>query len=133
MTPTLEAKHRRQIEAKIQDAVVQHLELRGQPGMLFWHTPNSSNLGGARTKSGVPLAAIRMKRHGLRKGVSDLVFLHKGIFFALELKSPGGQPSESQDQFMAAVNDAGGYATWCDSLDRALRILESWGLLRGIT
>jgi hypothetical protein len=117
----------------IHAAIVQHLELRGQPGLVYWHTPNGSKLGGARTNSGVPLAAIRLKKMGLRPGVSDLVFLYRGKFFALELKSPGQRPTETQDAFMDAVNNADGYATWSDDLDRALRILEAWGLLRNLT
>lgn len=131
MTPTLERKHNQQLEAKMQDAIVQHLELRAVPGLVFWHTPNSSKLGGTRTKSGIPLAAIRMKRHGLRKGVSDLVFLRPdGIFFALEIKTHGKKPSDEQHQFMADINAAGGYAAWTDSLDRALEILCAWSLIR---
>lgn len=101
------------------------------PGLVYWHTVNSSKLGGARTKSGVPLAAIRAKRMGLRAGVSDLVFLRPdGILFTLELKSEGGRPTEEQYQFMDDINAAGGYAAWTDSLDRALEILRAWSLIQ---
>jgi hypothetical protein len=131
MTSTLERKRNQQLEAQMQDAVVQHLELRAVPGLVFFHVPNGSKLGGARTRSGIPLAAIRMKRHGLRKGVSDLVFLRPdGVFFALELKAKGKRPTEEQHQFMGDVIEAHGYAAWTDSLDRALEILEAWQLIR---
>ena len=130
MTPTLERKRSRFEEDQFQTALVQHIELRKVPGLVYWHTVNSSKLGGARTKSGVPLAAIRAKRMGLRAGVSDLVFLRPdGILFTLELKSKGGRPTEEQHQFMADINAAGGYAAWTDSLDRALEILKAWSLI----
>jgi hypothetical protein len=130
MIPTLARKKRRHVEDQIQAAVVQHLELRGQPGLVWWHTPNGSKLGGARTKDGIPLAAIRGKKLGLKSGVSDLVFLHRGKFYALELKGPSGSPSDAQSGFIEAVIAAGGLACWSNSLDGALTALENWGLLR---
>ena len=115
----------------LQRAVVQHLQLRGVPGLVYFHCPNGSKLGGIRTRSGVPLAAIRLKTLGLRPGVSDLVFLRPdGIMFALELKSKGGAPSDEQYQFIDDINAAGGYAAWTDDLDRALEILKAWNLIR---
>ncbi len=129
MTPTLARKKQQHVEDQIQMAVVQHLQLRGVPGLLFWYTPNGSKLGGARTKSGMPLAAIRGKKLGLLSGVSDLLFWRAGTLYALELKSPGGRPSIEQHAFLDSVVAEGGYAMWTDDLDRALDILESWGLL----
>ena len=74
MTPTLERKRSRFEEDQFQSALVQHIELRKVPSLVYWHTVNSSKLGGARTKSGVPLAAIRAKRNGVAAGVSDWCF-----------------------------------------------------------
>jgi hypothetical protein len=54
-----------------------------------------------------------------RAGVSDVLAICDGKFFALELKSEGRKPSPAQHEFISAVNDAGGYATWTDNLDRA--------------
>jgi hypothetical protein len=131
MTPTLARKKSRHEEDAVQMALVQHIELRKVPGLVWWHTPNSSKMGGKVTKSGVPLAAIRAKKMGLRAGVSDLVFLRPdGILFTLELKSKGGHPTEEQHCFMDDVELAGGYAAWTDSLDRALEILKAWELIR---
>ena len=130
MTPTLARKRNQHLEDDLQAALVQHIELRKVPGLVWWHTMNSSKLGGARTKSGVPLAAIRAKRLGLRAGVSDLVFLHEGKFHALELKSDTGRPSKEQAAFIEDVIAAGGTACWANSLDAALAALKNWGLLR---
>jgi hypothetical protein len=131
MTPTLARKKNRYEEDQFQMALVQHIELRKVLGLVYFYVPNSSKMGGKVTKSGVPLSAIRAKKMGLRAGVSDLVFLRPdGIMFVLELKSTGGRPTDEQHNFMDDVNAAGGYAAWTDSLDRALMILTSWGLIR---
>jgi hypothetical protein len=130
MTPTLKAKQQQHLEDKMQETVCAHLRIRGVPDMLFWHTPNSSKMGGKRTSSGVPLAALRLKRQGMLAGVSDLVFLHNATFYALELKVKPNKPTDAQFEFMDRVKAAGGYAHWTDSLERALKILEAWGLIR---
>jgi hypothetical protein len=118
-------------EDAIQAAVVAHLVARGVPGLVFWHTPNSSRLGGKRTKDGVPFEAIRLKLLGLRKGVADLILVHNGRCFALELKSEKGRPTEPQMAFISDFNAAGGNGCIVHGLDKALKVLEVWGLLRG--
>ena len=118
-------------EDEIQKTVVQHLNARGVPGLVFWHTPNSSKLGGKRTRNGIPLAALRLKKLGLRAGVSDLILVHENKIFALELKSEDGRPTEEQLKFLTDIQNAGAYACVCHGADRALAVLEQWGLLRG--
>lgn len=118
-------------EDQIQRTVVQHLNARGVPGLVFWHTPNSSKLGGKRTSSGIPLAALRLKKLGLRAGVSDLILVHKNKIYALELKSENGRPTEDQLKFLSDIQNAGAFACVCHGTDRALAVLEQWGLLRG--
>ena len=68
---------------------------------------------------------------GVKRGVSDLIFLQAAKFFALELKAEGRTPTAEQLAFIADVNAAGGFACWCAGLDRALACLEQWGLLKG--
>jgi hypothetical protein len=125
---------RKHPEDDMQADLVLHIEARKYPDVVYWHTPNSSKLGGKRTKSGVPLEAIRLKRMGFRKGVSDLVFVHRGNFYAMELKAgDSARPTEEQMEFASDVNAAGGHAVICHDIDRALRCLERWGLIRGTT
>jgi hypothetical protein len=121
---------RKQPEADLQKAVVRHLRQRATPGVVFWHTPNSSKLGGKRTKTGVPLEAIRGKALGVRAGVSDIIALRNREFFALELKAPNGRPTEAQLEFLSDIRAAGGHGCVAEGLNEALLILESWGLLR---
>lgn len=109
-------------EDQIHMAVIRHLNARSVPGSLFWHTPNQGNL---------PVQyRVKLKRMGVTPGVSDLCFVKDGAFFALELKAEKGRPSEYQLEFCAAVKDAGGYAEIGYGLDRSLKILEAWELLK---
>jgi hypothetical protein len=123
---------RRHPEDDMQAALVQHINARKFPDVVFWHTPNSSRMGGKRTNDGVPLEAIRLKRLGFRKGVADLSFVHRGNFYAIELKAgDNARPTVEQMQFISDVNAAGGHGVICHDLDRAIRCLECWGLIRG--
>jgi hypothetical protein len=115
---------RKQPEAEIQRAVVQHLETRGVPGLVWFAVPN----GGVRSK----IEAAIMKGLGTKPGVSDLILLHESRFYALELKAPRQKPNKQQMDFLSSVHQQLGYAAWANSLDEALSILEHWDLLRGV-
>jgi hypothetical protein len=56
---------------------------------------------------------------------------HNGNSFALELKAPGGRPSDAQLEFLARFNDAGGHSAVVEGVDRAIAVLEGWQLLKG--
>jgi hypothetical protein len=114
------------IEQQIHAAVVQHLKLRAAPGVVWFHPNNGAYLGGKRAVHG----AIG-KRLGVRAGVADLILLRNGHAYALELKAPNGRQTIAQMEFMSDWHDAGGFGCTCEGLDRALRVLETWGLIRG--
>lgn len=124
-------KPRKWIEQDLQKAVVKHLVERGERGLVWFHPPNGGFLGGKKNRNGHVIQRGILTGMGMRAGVSDLIFLHRGRYFALELKAPGGVATEEQLAFIADVNNARGYAAIADSLDRALAILERWELLRG--
>jgi ParB-like chromosome segregation protein Spo0J len=117
------ARHRQRPEAQIQRALVEHLRLRAKPTVLWLHVPN----GGRRDK----ITGMQLKRLGTLAGASDLLLWHQGNSFALELKAQGGRLSESQLEFLARFNDAGGDTAVAEGIARALECLEGWGLLRG--
>lgn len=117
-------------EQVIHRAVAEHLRTRSAPGVVWWHTPNGAYYG-ARSQKAIQGAV--MKSLGVRAGVSDIVALHDGKFFALELKAPGGRPTEEQLHFHDDVRAAGGYVCLAEGIDQALRALEMWGLLRGVS
>jgi len=120
----------RRLEQTIQQAVVQHLRLRGAPGLVFFHVPLNKHGTGRKFHIQGAIA----KSMGARKGVSDLILLRNGIAYALELKpESGGRTTEEQDDFLADWKAAGGYGMVAEGLDKALKILEAWGLLVGVS
>lgn len=114
-------------EQTIHFAVANHLRQRSAADLVWFHCPNGARFGG---KNPAMHGAI-MKRLGVRAGVSDFILLHNGNFHALELKAPGGRPTESQLEFLSDVNRAGGYSVCAEGLDEAICWLETQGLLRG--
>ena len=120
--------HRANPEQIIHRAVAAHLRTRPAPGLVWFHVAQSNYAMNAR---GVAIQASVNKALGTRKGVSDLILLHRSRFYALELKARGNKPTLEQLQFMDDVKDADGFAAWADSVDRAVAILESWQLLVG--
>jgi hypothetical protein len=112
-------------EAAIQRAVFQHLRARGAPGVFAFHPAN----GGYRK----PVEAAILKGLGVVAGVPDVFAVHNGRCFALELKAEGGRVTDKQLATIAAMEAAGAFTAIAEGLDRALAILEAWGLLRGRT
>src|SRR6516162_5936023 len=110
-------------ENQVHTAVVGHLSLRAKPDVLWLHCPN----GERRDK----ITGAKLKRMGAIAGASDLLFWHQGNFFALEIKAPGGRLSESQREFFARFNNAGGHTAVVEGVDRAVAVLSAWGLLIG--
>jgi hypothetical protein len=118
-------------EQALHKAVVAHLRQRGAPGLVFFHVPNGAMLGGKRSRKGIAIQGSIMKGLGVRAGVADLILLRNGHAYALELKADGGRPTLAQMEFMSDWHAAGGFGCIVEGLDRALRCLETWGLLRG--
>ena len=110
-------------EEAIQRTVFAHLRMRGASGVFAFHPAN----GGYRR----PTEAARLKGLGVRAGVPDVIAIHRGHVYALELKTEHGKATEGQLQAIEDIRAAGGHAQICHGLDRALAALEGWGLLRG--
>jgi hypothetical protein len=118
------ALHRRQRpEDVIQRAVFQHLRTRAAPGVFAFHCPN----GGYRK----PAEAAILKGLGVTAGVPDVIAIHGGRCYAIEIKAEGGRPTPKQLEAIAALEAAGAYTCIAEGLDRALAVLEAWGLLKG--
>lgn len=106
-------------------AVCQHLRWRGVPGLVWFSVPNAARRG--------LIEAQIMKATGLRAGVGDLILLHTGKFYSLEIKTLTGRATASQVAFMRDVQSAGGTARIVHGIDEALDVLVEWGLLRTAT
>jgi hypothetical protein len=118
------ARHRRRSpEATIQRAVFAHLRARGAPGVFAFHPAN----GGYRK----PVEAAILKGLGVVAGVPDVIAIHQGRCYAMELKAEGGRPTDKQLAAIAAMEAAGAFTCIAEGLDAALRTLEAWGVLLG--
>lgn len=102
-------------EGAIQKAVFDNLRARSVPGVVYWHCPNDRS---------------SKRKAGFRPGVSDVNALHRGEFFALELKTKDGETRPDQMKFIKDIQAAKGNATIAWGLEDALSTLEAWGLLR---
>lgn len=110
-------------EQQIHKAVIQHLDQRGVRGLWFTHIPN----GGFRR----PIEAAIFKGLGLKPGAPDLLIVHDGRAYFLELKATDGKLTMPQVNCHSALRAAGAAVATAYGLDEALRQLEVWGLLAG--
>jgi len=109
-------------EDEIQRAVFQHLRLRGAPRVAF-HPAN----GGYRK----PAEAAVLKGLGVRPGVPDVIAVHEGRCYSLEVNAPGGRSTQAQLATMAAMQATGAFCCIAEGRDPALAAFKAWGLLRG--
>jgi hypothetical protein len=116
-------KRRQRPEQAIQRAVFAHIRARGAPNLFAFHPAN----GGWRSKT----EGAILKSMGVVAGTPDLFAVHQGRCYAMELKAEGGRTTEAQLATIAAMERAGAFCCVAEGLDRALAVLEQWGLLRG--
>jgi hypothetical protein len=117
------SRRRQQPEAQIQRAIVQHYRSRATDGVFMFAVPN----GGFRRK----VEAAILKATGTVAGMPDTIWIRGGQVYALELKTASGRPTEAQLATIAKMGAAGAFCCIAEGLDRALAVLEAWGLLRG--
>ena len=60
---------------------------------------------------------------GAQKGIPDMFVLHKGILFAVEVKTSTGNLSTWQTQFLENVNDHGGMPVVARSVEDIIKFL----------
>jgi len=113
---------RKRPEATLQRAVLAHLSRRGISGLWWCHVPN----GGYR---GAIEAAI-FKSLGVVPGVPDLLLIHGGRIYGLELKANKGQLSSAQIRTQQLMREAGAIVATANGIDEALTHLELWGLIK---
>jgi hypothetical protein len=114
---------RRREEDHLQRAALAHIRLRGVRNLFCCHVP----LGGTRS----PVEAAIMVGLGVVVGMPDLLLIHAGQVFGLELKTATGKLSTAQIATQEAMRAAGCTVATVHSIDEAIRVLEGWHLLRG--
>lgn len=112
-------------EETIQRVVFKHLRQHGAKGLVAWHPKN----GGIHQKD--IAQRIANESLGVLAGAPDVMALHNGHFYALELKAEGKEPTPEQHAILRSITEAGGTAGWAAGLDEALCWLKLCGLLTG--
>ena len=119
----MSARHRRRSpEAQLQRAVLDHLHWRGVQNLFVFHYP----AGGWRS----PIEAAILKALGTVAGVPDLLIVHRGQLYGLELKSESGRLTDTQSSTHADMRRAGALVATAYDIDAALAQLKQWQLLR---
>jgi hypothetical protein len=115
----------RRPEQSVHRTIVAHLNSRAVKNLFWFHVPSGAFFGGKRQ------GAI-MKSLGWRAGLPDLLLIHEGKTYALELKMPGRPLTPAQEEVLVKLRECGARACHVHGLDQALACLERWGLLREV-
>jgi hypothetical protein len=107
--------------------------LRGRYPEIRWlHSiPNGAKLPYRKTRGGKRYCpeAMWLKAEGMLNGVSDLHLpVAKGAYHSLwvEMKVGYNKPTESQEEYIHAMNELGHYATTCWSMESAKDVVEEY-------
>lgn len=106
-------------ELALQVAVTQFLAL-ALPASVFWTSFPSG--GGGRIRGAL------LKHSGLKAGVPDLLLIHNGHAFMVELKIKKSYLSAVQKDIHAQLNAVGCPVRTCRSLLELEATLRGWGL-----
>ena len=87
-------------ENSVKSVVKDYLDMKG---ILHWQ--NMAGIGSVR-------------------GLPDRFALHKGILYAIEVKSKSGKVSDYQADFLVRINRAGGVPIVVRSLDDLMKIIK---------
>lgn len=120
VTRKRDGKRRQHPEQDFQASLVRTLTAVLDGRTFFYAVPN----GGFRTRTE---AAILIGQ-GVVPGVPDLIFIHDGKTFGLELKAERGRLSENQKLIHGRMEAVGATCGTARTLDEALAFLEANGI-----
>jgi hypothetical protein len=111
-------------EDQVQRSILNYLrKLPGEP--LAWHVRNENDKKLGRNQM------FRRKALGRKAGVPDLTICWKGgIVVFVEVKAPGGEISEAQEDRIARLRELGHHVGVAASLDEAIAIFQRAGVVR---
>ena len=121
-------------ESQIQQNICTFLSLIAhQTGIVYFSVPNEGIMSVLMGFKVDKITCIKIVEHfkkmGLLPGTSDIVIIHKGLAYCLEVKKPGGRQSADQKLFMRNVVNAGGKYEIVYSLYDAEKQIKEWGIL----
>ena len=120
-------------ESLIQSAIVGYLGWKAHKyKFLFFSVPNEAITprDGKKLSPGEYGRMNRLKKMGLTPGVSDLVIVHDGKSYFMEVKRHGGQLTQSQIRFRNDVYRCGSEYAVVRSVDEAINALKVWGIIK---
>lgn len=111
-------------EQEIQINFMAYIAQAGVDGLFVFHIPNG-------VKSN-PFVGTILNRMGLVAGMPDLMLIHKGHLFALEIKNdkPRGKLSTVQHLTIAALREAGVQCAVAYGLQDCIDQLDAWRLTK---
>lgn len=122
-------------EAAIQCAIVETLSfLCRTHGFMFFAPANEGFMlaatakGGGMTRRDSALLTI-LRKMGFTPGVCDLMLMHRGNGYALEVKTPEGEQSTNQYLFEEWCRRCGVPYRVVRSVEETLTALKEWGVI----
>lgn len=111
-------------EQEIQINFMAYIAQSGVDGLFVFHVPNGQNVG--------PFVGTKLQRMGLVAGMPDLMLIHKGHIFGLEIKNdkPRGKLSTAQHLTMAALREAGVECAVAYGIQDCIDQLDAWRLTK---
>lgn len=106
------------LEREIQREICDWMKERG---LFFWRSNNTPQLGKPDATGGFRFRA--MPKYAM-KGVPDIICVHKGVFYGIEVKRPGAYIRPEQATFGEKLNKNGGEYHVVKSLDEAKDIFR---------
>ena len=121
-------------EAKRQTAICQYLSMIArQKKFIYFSVPNES-LMMVLTIFKIPKQTryqivIFFKKMGLLPGVSDIIIIHKGKAYGLEVKTDTGTQSPDQILFEKRMIECGGKYEIARGVEDVVKVLKEWGIV----
>ena len=117
-------------EAQIQASIVELLTLaQNRTPILFFSIPNEALGRGGRNRAQNAIRMARFKKMGLLPGAADLVIVHQGEAYFLEVKTPTGRLTESQKVFASLAIECDCSYMVVRSAREAIEALHTWGIV----
>lgn len=110
---------RKNTEEQLHKAVAKYLAAGLGPGSWFTTFPAG---GGGKIRGG------KLKAMGLKPGVPDVLIIHQGRAYWIELKAEGGRLNDKQKALHPLLSEVGCCVAVCRSLEDVEESLREWGI-----
>ena len=121
-------------ESTIQTNICTYLSLIAHTtGIVYFSVPNEGIMTVLMAFKIDKITCFKIVKHfkklGLLPGTNDLVLVHMGMYYGLEVKTAVGVQSPEQVRFMDNVRKAGGKYEVVRGIEDVQEILKEWGIL----